>query len=119
MTSLQFGIPIVALSLGVATTGMTGRDENGEVRSPAVAGQFYPESATILTLAIEKFMADALPPQTKKPLAKSLILRRSGPKSKTSTMPWIWATKWAPATGSISQQACLSMVCCGAVMAVM
>ena len=69
MTILQFGIPIVALSLGVVTTGMAGKDGGGEVRSPAVAGQFYPESATVLKLAIEKFMEDALPPQEKKPLA--------------------------------------------------
>ncbi len=68
MTILQFGIPIVALSLGVATTGMAGR-EGGEVRSPAVAGQFYPESAATLKLAVGKFMEDALPPQVKKPLA--------------------------------------------------
>jgi MEMO1 family protein len=68
MTILQFGIPIVALSLGVATTGMAGRD-GGEVRPPAVAGQFYPESATILKLTVEKFMEDALPPQVKKPIA--------------------------------------------------
>ena len=69
MTILQFGIPIVALSLGVATTGMAGKDGGGEVRPPVVAGQFYPESATILKLAIEKFMEDALPAQVKKPLA--------------------------------------------------
>jgi MEMO1 family protein len=69
MTILQFGIPIVALSLGVATTGMAGKDGGGEVRPPVVAGQFYPESANILKLAVEKFMADAQPPQVKKPLA--------------------------------------------------
>ena len=69
MTILQFGIPVVTMGLGVATTGMAGKDGGGEVRSPAVAGQFYPESATILKLAIEKFMEDALPPQVKKPLA--------------------------------------------------
>ena len=69
MTILQFGIPIVALSLGVATTGMAGKDGGGEVRPPVVAGQFYPESATVLKLAVEKFMEDALPPQVKKPLA--------------------------------------------------
>jgi MEMO1 family protein len=69
MTILQFGIPIVALSLGVSTTGIAGPYGRGEVRSPAVAGQFYPESASILKLAIEKFMGDALTPQTKKPLA--------------------------------------------------
>ncbi|MBU1745964.1 MAG: AmmeMemoRadiSam system protein B [Proteobacteria bacterium] len=69
MTILQFGIPLVALSLGVVTTGMAGKDGGGEVRSPAVAGQFYPESATVLKLAVEKFMEDALPPQVKKPVA--------------------------------------------------
>ena len=69
MTILQFGIPIVALSLGVAATGMAGKDGGGEVRSPVVAGQFYPESATVLKLAVEKFMEDALPPQVKKPFA--------------------------------------------------
>ncbi|MFZ4441489.1 MAG: AmmeMemoRadiSam system protein B, partial [Syntrophales bacterium] len=69
MTILQFGIPVVTMGLGVATTGMAGKDRGGEMRSPAVAGQFYPESASILKLAIEKFMEDALPPQVKKPLA--------------------------------------------------
>lgn len=69
MTILQFGIPIVALSLGVVTDAMAGKEGGGEVRSPVVAGQFYPESATILKLAIEKFMEDALPPQQKKPVA--------------------------------------------------
>ena len=69
MTILQFGIPVVTMGLGVATIGMAGKDGGGEVRSPAVAGQFYPESATILKLAIEKFMEDALPPQVKNPLA--------------------------------------------------
>ena len=69
MTILQFGIPIFALSIGVAATGMAGNDGEGEVRSPVVAGQFYPESATVLKSAIEKFMEDALPPQVQKPLA--------------------------------------------------
>ena len=66
MTILQFGIPLVALSLGWQRPASPGQDGRGEVRSPAVAGQFYPESATILKLAIEKFMEDALPPQVKK-----------------------------------------------------
>ncbi len=34
-----------------------------------MAGKFYPESASILKLAIEKFMQDALPAQAKEPLA--------------------------------------------------
>jgi AmmeMemoRadiSam system protein B/AmmeMemoRadiSam system protein A len=69
MTILQFGIPAVSFSLGVATTGMAGNEGGGEVRSAAVAGQFYPESAAVLKLAVEKFMEDALPPQVKKPVA--------------------------------------------------
>lgn len=69
MTILQFGIPIVALTVGMATTGLAGMDGKGEARSPAVSGQFYPESANTLKLAIEKFMADALPAQVKKPFA--------------------------------------------------
>ena len=69
MTILQFGIPVVALSLGVATTGMAGQEGMCEVRSPVVAGQFYPESANVLKLAVETFMRDALPPQVKKPFA--------------------------------------------------
>jgi len=69
MTILQFGIPLVAFSLGMVTTGMAGKDGGGEMRPPVVAGQFYPESATVLKLAIEKFMEDALPPQQKKPVA--------------------------------------------------
>jgi hypothetical protein len=69
MTILQFGIPIVAFSLGVVTASMAGKDGGGEVRPPVVAGQFYPESATVLKLAIEKFMEDALPMQQKKPVA--------------------------------------------------
>lgn len=69
MTILRFGIPIVALSIGVAATGMAGCDRGGEVRSPVVAGKFYPESATILKQVIEKYMEDAMPPQSKDPLA--------------------------------------------------
>ena len=40
-----------------------------DVRPPAFAGQFYPENPVILKLAVEKFMADALPPKGENPLA--------------------------------------------------
>jgi AmmeMemoRadiSam system protein B/AmmeMemoRadiSam system protein A len=74
MTILQFGIPIVALTVGMTTTGIAGMST--EVRSPAVAGQFYPESAATLKLAIEKFMGDALPSQVNQPFA--LVLPHAG-----------------------------------------
>lgn len=69
MTILRFEIPTVALGVGVAAPFISGKEERGEVRSPAVAGQFYPESAAILKVAIEKFMEDALPRQREQPVA--------------------------------------------------
>lgn len=39
------------------------------VRQPAVAGRFYPDSAPALRLAVEKYMADAVPPVAKDPVA--------------------------------------------------
>ena len=42
---------------------------DGALRQPAVAGKFYPESAPMLRLAVEKFMQDALPPVAKDPVA--------------------------------------------------
>jgi AmmeMemoRadiSam system protein B/AmmeMemoRadiSam system protein A len=43
--------------------------DSNSIRPAAVAGQFYPENAGVLRLAIEKFMADALPAQGKNPFA--------------------------------------------------
>ncbi|MHB9097381.1 MAG: AmmeMemoRadiSam system protein B [Syntrophales bacterium] len=68
MSSNEIGMPFGLFSLGLAMAGQTGPG-GGQVRPPAVAGKFYPESASILRLAIEKFMQDALPAQAKEPLA--------------------------------------------------
>jgi AmmeMemoRadiSam system protein B/AmmeMemoRadiSam system protein A len=68
MKFTQIGMPFVAFSLGLAVACPAGRG-GGEVRSPSVAGQFYPESASALRLAVEKFMQDALPALAKEPLA--------------------------------------------------
>jgi len=67
MSFMQIGMPFAVFSLGlaVAQAGKGG----GQVRPPAVAGKFYPESASILKLAIEQFMQDAIPAQAKEPLA--------------------------------------------------
>jgi MEMO1 family protein len=40
-----------------------------DVREPAVAGKFYPDSAVKLRLAIEKFLLGAVPAKVKKPVA--------------------------------------------------
>lgn len=63
MDFLRFGIPL--LTIGSVSSGM----EDGEIRPPAVAGQFYPETADVLKIAVEKFMEDALPPLRTSPLA--------------------------------------------------
>ncbi|MHB8908131.1 MAG: AmmeMemoRadiSam system protein B [Syntrophales bacterium] len=68
MSFNEIGLPFGVFSLGLAVAGQTGTG-GGQVRPPAVAGKFYPESASILRLAIEKFMQDALPAQAKEPFA--------------------------------------------------
>jgi hypothetical protein len=42
---------------------------NADIREPAVAGKFYPDSAAKLRNAIEYFLQDALPVKVKKPVA--------------------------------------------------
>ena len=68
MRSMRIGLLFFAFSLVIAVACQAGREGN-DIRPPAVAGKFYPESAAVLKLAIEKFMQDALPAQTKEPLA--------------------------------------------------
>ncbi len=68
MSFSEIGMPFGVFSLGLAVASPAGRG-GGQVRPPAVAGKFYPESASTLRLAIEQFMQDALPPRAKEPLA--------------------------------------------------
>jgi AmmeMemoRadiSam system protein B/AmmeMemoRadiSam system protein A len=58
-------LPFVLAGLGLAMAGRGG----GEVRPPTVAGQFYPKEEAVLRGAVEAFLADALPPLAKHPLA--------------------------------------------------
>ena len=53
-----------------------GKETFRNVRTPAVAGQFYPDGADTLRKAIEAFMADAMPVRVSKPLA--LIVPHAG-----------------------------------------
>jgi AmmeMemoRadiSam system protein B/AmmeMemoRadiSam system protein A len=50
-------------------TYKSGQEQESDIRSPVVAGRFYPGSASALEKTIEKFMADARPAQVKNPLA--------------------------------------------------
>ena len=61
-------LPFVVLGLGLTVASPTG-GEGSDIRPPVVAGRFYPESASVLRLAVEKFMRDALPAVAEEPLA--------------------------------------------------
>jgi len=52
-----------------ASACQANKGSDTDVREPAVAGKFYPESAAKLKLAIEKFLQDAMPVQVQKPIA--------------------------------------------------
>jgi AmmeMemoRadiSam system protein B/AmmeMemoRadiSam system protein A len=60
---------LVVIILLFATACQANKASNSDIREPAVAGKFYPESAAKLKLAVEKFMQDAAPAQVKKPVA--------------------------------------------------
>ena len=55
MSFMQIGIPLFFSSLGLTVAGQGGKD-GGEIRPSAFAGKFYPESASVLKLAIEQFL---------------------------------------------------------------
>jgi len=68
MRSTRVALLVLVFSLVIAVACQAGKGGN-DIRPPAVAGKFYPESAAVLKLAIEKFMQDALPQRVKEPLA--------------------------------------------------
>lgn len=68
MDFMHIGVPIAFLTTGIAVPGPAGKS-SGDVRPPAFAGKFYPESASVLKLSIEKFLEDALPAQAAEPVA--------------------------------------------------
>lgn len=60
---------LIAMILLFATACQANKASDADIREPAVAGKFYPESAAKLKLAVEKFMQDAASEQVKKPVA--------------------------------------------------
>jgi len=60
---------ILVISLGFAVACPASRVSDADVREPEFAGKFYPDSASKLKLAIEKFLQDALPVKVEKPVA--------------------------------------------------
>ncbi len=62
---LMLFMPLLFFPAGCQAAGKT----DGSVRQPAVAGRFYPDSAPALRLAVEKYMAEAVPPVARDPVA--------------------------------------------------
>ncbi|HET6489762.1 MAG TPA: AmmeMemoRadiSam system protein B [Syntrophales bacterium] len=58
-------IPLLLFPAGCQAAEQAG----SALRQPVVAGKFYPDSAPMLRLAVEKFMQDALPAVAKDPVA--------------------------------------------------
>ncbi|MGD1153857.1 MAG: AmmeMemoRadiSam system protein B [Syntrophales bacterium] len=65
MKILRLCIVLFVISLGFAVACQANKVPDADVREPAVAGKFYPESASKLKLAIEKFLQDAVPVKAK------------------------------------------------------
>lgn len=66
---LRLSLTLLVISLFCHTSCEANKMSNTDIREPAVAGKFYPESAARLRLAIEKFLQDAVPAKVKKPIA--------------------------------------------------
>jgi len=69
MKILGLNLALLLIVFCFATACQANKGSNFDVREPAVAGKFYPESAAKLKLAIEKFLQDAVPVQVQKPIA--------------------------------------------------
>jgi AmmeMemoRadiSam system protein B/AmmeMemoRadiSam system protein A len=69
MKKLRLCSILLVICLGFAVACQAKKAPDTDVRSPAVAGQFYSDSAPRLKLAIDKFLQDALPPQVRNPIA--------------------------------------------------
>jgi AmmeMemoRadiSam system protein B/AmmeMemoRadiSam system protein A len=69
MKLLRMNIILLFVIFCFAAACQANKTSDSDVRDPAVAGKFYPESATKLRLSIEKFLQDAVSVNVKKPLA--------------------------------------------------
>ncbi|PKN37193.1 MAG: hypothetical protein CVU62_11355 [Deltaproteobacteria bacterium HGW-Deltaproteobacteria-2] len=69
MKILRLSLVLLVIIFCFAVACQANKVSDSDVREPAVAGKFYPESAAKLKLAVEKFLQDALPVKIKKPVA--------------------------------------------------
>jgi len=69
MKILRLSLALLVISLYFTVACQAVKAQDADVREPAVAGKFYPDSAAKLRLAVEKFLQDAVPVRVKKPIA--------------------------------------------------
>ena len=69
MKILGLNLALLVIVFCFATACQANKGSDTDIREPAVAGKFYPESAAKLRGAIEKFLQDALPVKIEKPIA--------------------------------------------------
>jgi len=69
MKILKWFTILFVISLGFALACQATKAPEADIREPVMAGKFYPESASKLKLAIEKFLQDAIPAKTKDAVA--------------------------------------------------
>ncbi|KUG23217.1 putative acr [hydrocarbon metagenome] len=69
MKILRLSIVLLIIIFCFAIACRASKVTDLDVREPAVAGKFYPESAAKLKLAVEKLLQEAIPAKVKKPVA--------------------------------------------------
>jgi MEMO1 family protein len=69
MKILRLFIILFVIGLGFTVACKANKVPDVDIREPAVAGKFYPDSAPKLKLAIEKFLQDAMPVRVKETVA--------------------------------------------------
>ena len=69
MKILRLNLILLVVFFCFAAACQAAKVAGSDIREPAVAGTFYPESAVKLRLAIENFMRDAAPVKVKKSIA--------------------------------------------------
>jgi AmmeMemoRadiSam system protein B/AmmeMemoRadiSam system protein A len=69
MKILRLNLALLVIIFCFAAACQANKVSDSDVREPAVAGKFYPESAARLKLAVETFLQDAAPVKVQKPIA--------------------------------------------------
>lgn len=69
MKYLRLNLILLVIIFCFAAACQANKVPDADVREPAVAGKFYPDSAAKLKLAVEKYLQDAIDVQIKKPVA--------------------------------------------------